>query len=200
MFYSNKISSKIVELASQNNDDIQKNSDVYVYLVNYILEQVIFLILTVIFGLVIHNVIFSILFFLIFFTYRSTGGGYHASNPILCMFLSYAAFFGSYIFCFKIEISKSMSTLALYVFAVIFMFFCPFSDCKNRRRTKDVKKMLKLKQVIFIAVFSAIGFILYYTNKFIYFKLIMISTYIIAFAQVAGFISMRIGNGGSDDI
>lgn len=200
MFYSNKMSLKIVELAANNNDDVKKNTDVYVYLVNYILEQIIFLITIIIFGLFIHNVLFSILFFLVFFTYRSTGGGYHASNTVLCSILSYMAFFASYIFCFKFNISKDILSLILYIISVVFMFICPFSDCKNRRRTEEQKKSLKLKQIIFITVFSIAGLGFYYTDNFLYFKLIMVSTFIIAFAQAVGVIQMWLDKGGSYDI
>ncbi len=200
MFYSDKLSSKIVELAASNNNDIRKNTDVYVYLVNYILEQVIFFVTMIILGLILHNVLFSLLFFLIFFTYRSTGGGYHASSPFLCTIISYTAFFAACIFCFKFEISKSKLTLAAYIFAIIFILICPFSDCKNRRRTNSQKKSLKLKQIIFIAIFSTLGFVFYYTDCFLYFKLIMISTYIIAVTQSIGVIQMWIDKGGSYDI
>lgn len=200
MLYSNKISSKIVELAAKNNEDVKKNADVYMYLVNYILEQVIFFSTIIILGLLIHNIFFNILFFLVFFTYRSTGGGYHASSPTLCTLLSYATYFVTYIFCFKLTIQKNMLILALYIFAVTFILICPFSDCKNRPRTGAQKKSLKLKQIIFIAVFSTAGFICYYANYFLYFKLIMISTYIIAVTQTIGVIQMWIDKGGSYDI
>lgn len=199
MLYSNKISSKIVELASQNNNDVKKNADIYVYLVNSILEQTIFFVTLLIIGLFLHNIIFNLLFFIIFFTYRGTGGGYHASSPILCTILSYTAYFAVYIFCFKIRLTKSTFTLILYILSVIFMLICPFSDCKNRRRTEEQKKSLKSKQIIFITAFSLVGFIFYCVNKFLYFKLIMISTYIICITQAIGFIQMRIDKGGFYD-
>lgn len=200
MFYSDKLSAKIVNLATQTNDDVKKNAEVYTYLINYIFEQIIFFSVLLIFGFFTHNVLFSILFFLIFFTYRSTGGGYHASNPALCTIISYLSFIATYIFCYKITVHKSLTTLILYILAVVFMLICPFSDCKNRIRSTQQKKELKIKQLIFIILFSTVGFILYFANYILYFKLIMISTFIIALTQAIGVIQMRIDNGGSYDI
>ena len=93
MLGSKKISTYLVNTAAKSDSEVASRKEIYIYCLDFLVEQLIFLVSLLFIGCFLHDIPFCLLFFAVFLTYRSTGGGFHANSVWLCTLLSYTTFF-----------------------------------------------------------------------------------------------------------
>lgn len=186
MFASNYISKKIVNSVADSNQEIKSNKEIYIYCIEYLMEQVLFLCPLVLIGALLREVIFSILFYVIFTIFRFTSGGYHAPTPLLCTILSYSTFFITYlIVLFTPDFTPYFWFLSYVLLAAGIALLSPVDNIK-KRLPKQRKKLLKKKCRRFIFALAFLDFIFCYTNQRNYYKLITVSCFILLISLFAG--------------
>ena len=195
MLGSKKISTYLVETAAKNDENVAAKKKLYLYCLDFLMEQFFFLLSLFLLGWVLHDIPFSLLYFAIFLTYRSTGGGFHANSAWLCTLLSYLMFFLVWL---VIESPIALWGGALhpfhlvaYIILVSLFSLLPVTTHKNITRTAEQKKRLKKKQRICLIFFSLLALIFYCTKLEKYYKLIVVCTLILMITQFTGRIAIK---------
>ena len=104
-------SRKIVSLITKNKNITQEDLDVYIYVFDFIIQNVIFYGLMILIGIISSKVKEMCVFFIVFLLLRKTAGGAHARTPDRCMFFSIIMFvaniYGTELFngiCFQVNL------------------------------------------------------------------------------------------------
>lgn len=104
-------SRKIVSLITKNKNITQDDLDVYIYVFDFIVQNVIFYGLMIFIGIISSKVKEMCVFFIVFLLLRKTAGGAHARTLDSCMFFSIIIFvaniYGTELFngiCFQVNL------------------------------------------------------------------------------------------------
>lgn len=191
MLGSTYISTKLIDTVAKENEEIRENKEVYIYCIDFLLEQFFFILSLLLIGLCIQDIGFGLLFYAIFILARATGGGIHASTPLRCTVISYLVFDITYtLVCIMPD---NFDCLWLYIYFLIVTVHAAFPviDHKNKRFTKAHKKKLKKRKLLFLIGLTILYIIFYYTNLSVYYKLITVSSFLFLMSEVLGYIRNR---------
>lgn len=195
MLGSKKISTYLVNTAAKNDQKVASRKEIYIYCLDFLVEQLIFLVSLLFIGCFLHDIPFCLLFFAVFLTYRSTGGGFHANSVWLCTLLSYTTFFSVWaVIQSPFALWKGpLCPLHLLSYAVIVSLFSllPVAGHKNKKISDLQRKMLKRKQRICLLLFSLLAVIFYCTKSENYYKLIVVCTLLLMITQWIGWITEK---------
>lgn len=153
-------SRKIVSLITKNKNITQEDLDVYIYVFDFIIQNVIFYGLMILIGIISSKVKEMCVFFIVFLLLRKTAGGAHARTPDSCMFFSIIIFvaniYGTELFngiCFQVNL---IIEIAL---ATIIIVLAPV-DSVNNMMDLNTKKRYKYITLILVLLITLISIII----------------------------------------
>ena len=148
MILSNNLSKLLATFLLKNDYIDSEQLPIYVYCLNYILEQLFFFIVIEVLSCILGLPVLGILFFSTIVPLRSFCGGFHASARGWCIFLSYGCFFLTYFLCNIMDNLPVFFWIIFFFICLMLLYFLPIVIHKNRHFTREqMDKMLKYKRI-----------------------------------------------------
>jgi len=166
-----------------------KTKNIYIYCLDQLLSQVIFVVIILLFGIIRSEPVVSLIYLICTMTLRTFGGGAHAPSKKLCILFSYGISIITIILSpllYKF-ISIMPSTLIYIICSLIIWYLSPISH-KNKPLSDSKKIRLHHKcgiSFIFITVFVLLCLI---TNHKKYLVTITLSVIIVCISSIIGYI------------
>ena len=161
-----------------NKEDI----DIYVYCLDYILENILFTSTIILIGNFFHVLPVSILFTLILILRRFTGG-FHAPTQNLCTLLSFSTFIITMLIIKLLvhsNINYSFAFGVIYIIAGSVIFLIAPIENKNKRFSNSMKQSLQKKSRFYLGIISIFNCIFFGFHLKLYYTTTTICVMIIA--------------------
>lgn len=169
-------------------------NDTNIEIISYGLKRILELIkdisITLLCSLLLGNITMGILFELVYIPLRIYAGGYHASTPQKCSYLSYGSMIGCLTIIFFFPIKKFILHVCMLLFTIIILIHAP-AESPNKVLSVKEKKVFR-RNCVYISIIEILLYCIFiFLHRLIYAKTIMISTGLIAISIVAALIQKQ---------
>ena len=169
-------------------------NDTNIGIISYGLKRIFELLkdilITLLCSLLLGNITIGILFELVYIPLRIYAGGYHASTPQKCSYLSYGSMIGCLTIILFFPIKQFILHICMLLFTIIILIHAPVESPNKILSTKE-KKVFR-RNCIHISTIEILFYCIFiFLHKPIYAKTIMVSTGLIAIGIIAALIQRQ---------
>ena len=182
-----RVANSLSKVLLETNNIKQEEYDIYRYLLEYILENMVFFLFHVVCGMLFGDVVYGLLLFAVIFPLRSFGGGVHAPTKRMCGVLSYGM-----VICVTGLIPVATNVVPSLIWTIVMctssigiICFAPV-DCPNKRLTEEQKEGLRKKCLVSLMIISMTYTALLDFHMMKYCGIISTGTMIVAVSEVLG--------------
>ncbi len=187
-----KSANRLTEIMLNTGNIKPEEVDIYNYLFEYFLENMIYFLFYVVCGMVFKDVLYGLILYVTMAPLRSFGGGVHAPTKRLCYCISYGIVLAITGFVPLIA-SRAPRTIwsVVFVLSIIVIIFLAPVDCPNKRLSEKQKISLRKKCLISI-ILLGIGYsILLHYGWSVYCAIVATGTFVAAFSEALGVMTYR---------
>lgn len=174
MLGSTIITNKIVDILSEDNNNVKENKEIYNYCLDYIFENIIYSSLTLLIGAFFNCLLPTFIFIITIFSLRSYAGGAHANTRKSCTVISFSIYIASIIVASCTELFPKIIWLLLYLIAMTLINILGPIETPQKPLSISKRHLLKKKLHICTIGLTILFTILYLYNFTICYKLITV--------------------------
>ncbi|GEM_PF-702040 len=155
---------KIGKIITKNMILTDEDYEVYIYVFEYIFQNIIFWTYAITIGVVCRKVKEMLVFILAFIPLRKTSGGVHAGTIDVCLLFSVLIYFMNIYIPELWNISFTVGKILEITLATMIVILSPV-DCANLKLNQERKKKKKIFAVILSIFYTSISTILYFYTE-----------------------------------
>lgn len=155
---------KIGKIITKNMILTDEDYEVYIYVFEYIFQNIIFWTCAITIGVVCRKVKEMLVFLLVFIPLRKTSGGVHAGTVDVCLLFSVLIYFMNIYIPELWNISFTVGKILEITLATMIVILSPV-DCANLKLNQERKKKKKIFAVILSIFYTSISTILYFYTE-----------------------------------
>ncbi len=155
---------KIGKIITKNMILTDEDYEVYIYVFEYIFQNIIFWICAITIGVVCRKVKEMLVFLLVFIPLRKTSGGVHAGTVDVCLLFSVLIYFMNIYIPELWNISFTVGKILEITLATMIVILSPV-DCANLKLDQERKKKKKIFTGILSIFYTSISTIFYFYTE-----------------------------------
>ena len=155
---------KIGKIITKNMILTDEDYEVYIYVFEYIFQNIIFWTCAITIGVVCRKVKEMLVFLLVFIPLRKTSGGVHAGTVDVCLLFSVLIYFMNIYIPELWNISFTVGKILEITLATMIVILSPV-DCANLKLNQERKKKKKIFTGILSIFYTSISTILYFYTE-----------------------------------
>lgn len=155
---------KIGKIITKNMMLTDEDYEVYIYVFEYIFQNIIFWTCAITIGVVCRRVKEMLVFLLVFIPLRKTSGGVHAGTVDICLFFSFLIYFMNIYIPELWNISFAVGKILEITLATMIVILSPV-DCANLKLDQERKKKKKIFTGILSIFYTSISTIFYFYTE-----------------------------------
>lgn len=155
---------KIGKIITKNMILTDEDYEVYIYVFEYIFQNIIFWICAITIGVVCRKVKEMLVFLLVFIPLRKTSGGVHAGTVDVCLLFSVLIYFINIYIPELWNISFTVGKILEITLATMIVILSPV-DCANLKLDQERKKKKKIFTGILSIFYTSISTIFYFYTE-----------------------------------
>ena len=155
---------KIGKIITKNMILTDEDYEVYIYVFEYIFQNIIFWTCAITIGVVCRKVKEMLVFLLVFIPLRKTSGGVHAGTVDVCLLFSVLIYFMNIYIPELWNISFTVGKILEITLATMIVILSPV-DCANLKLNQERKKKKKIFAGILSIFYTSISTILYFYTE-----------------------------------
>lgn len=155
---------KIGKIITKNMMLTDEDYEVYIYVFEYIFQNIIFWTCAITIGVVCRRVKEMLVFLLVFIPLRKTSGGVHAGTVDICLLFSFLIYFMNIYIPELWNISFAVGKILEITLATMIVILSPV-DCANLKLDQERKKKKKIFTGILSIFYTSISTIFYFYTE-----------------------------------
>lgn len=155
---------KIGKIITKNMILTDEDYEVYIYVFEYIFQNIIFWIYAITIGIVCRKIKEMLVFLLVFIPLRKTSGGVHAGTVDACLFFSAVIYLVNIYIPELWDVSFIVGKILEIILAAMIVILSPI-DCVNLKLNQEDKKKKKIITGILSMFYTSISTIVYFSTE-----------------------------------